>query len=238
MSLLGTFLEISVHTPEIRESLAFYEALGFHQATVGESWSHPYAVVTDGRLLLGLHDYEFDSPALTWSRANIPALVAELDAVGIRPEFAKLKDDEFNEAGFVDPDGQMVAVVEARTYSPPPADLEPAGRLGRFLQFRYPVRSVEDSTAFWEPLGFVAHTEADDDVLLVSDGINLGLYEARRRANPALVFETDSLGDAAEFIQTLDLELEPAPGSVWRAGRAGIVHAPAGTPLVVVEAED
>ncbi len=236
--MLGSFLEISVHAPEIRESLEFYEALGFRQATVGETWSHPYAVVTDGRLLLGLHGYEFDSPALTWSRANIPALVADLDAAGIRPEFAKLKDDEFNEAGFVDPDGQMVAVLEARTYSPVPLDADLSGRLGRFLQFRYAVRSVEDSTAFWEPLGFVAHAEGDGEALLVSDGINIGLYEARRRSNPALVFEAESLGAAAEAVQALDLELEPAPGSVWRAGRAGVVRAPEGTPLVVVEADD
>ena len=45
---LGRFLEISIHTPVIRESLEFYESLGFVQAAVGETWPHPYAVVTDG----------------------------------------------------------------------------------------------------------------------------------------------------------------------------------------------
>ena len=53
--MLGRFLEISLHTPDIQESLEFYESLGFAQASVGEIWPHPYAVVTDGRLFLGLH---------------------------------------------------------------------------------------------------------------------------------------------------------------------------------------
>ena len=55
---IGRFLEISIGTPVIRESLEFYESLGFVQAAVGETWSHPYAVVTDGHLFIGLHGRE------------------------------------------------------------------------------------------------------------------------------------------------------------------------------------
>ena len=62
------FLEISVHTPEIQDSLAFYESLGFVQATVGEVWPYPYAVVTDGRLFLGLHGAPVPAPA--WASAQ------------------------------------------------------------------------------------------------------------------------------------------------------------------------
>ena len=55
---LGRFLEIGISTPVIRESLAFYESLGFVQAATGETWAHPYAVVTDGHLFIGLHGRE------------------------------------------------------------------------------------------------------------------------------------------------------------------------------------
>jgi len=44
--VLGRFLEIGVRAPDVPESLAFYESLGFVQASVGDTWSHPYAVVT------------------------------------------------------------------------------------------------------------------------------------------------------------------------------------------------
>ena len=64
--MLGRFLEVSVRSSDIPESLAFYESLGFVQAPVSDAWSHPYAVVTDGRLAIGLHAREFDAPSLTW----------------------------------------------------------------------------------------------------------------------------------------------------------------------------
>ena len=63
---LGRFLEISLAANDVAESLAFYEALGFVQAVVGEAWPHPYAVVTDGRISLGLHGLDFESPLPTW----------------------------------------------------------------------------------------------------------------------------------------------------------------------------
>ena len=63
---LGRFLEVSLAATDVAESLAFYESLGFVQASVGETWPHPYAVVTDGRLSLGLHGLDFDSPLPTW----------------------------------------------------------------------------------------------------------------------------------------------------------------------------
>ena len=63
---LGRFLEISLAATDVAESLAFYESLGFVQASVGETWPHSYAVVTDGRLCLGLHGLDFESPLPTW----------------------------------------------------------------------------------------------------------------------------------------------------------------------------
>ena len=39
--MLGRFLEISVHAPDIVGSLEFYERLGFTQASAGETWQHP-----------------------------------------------------------------------------------------------------------------------------------------------------------------------------------------------------
>jgi len=31
---------------------SFYAALGFQEVPVNETWTHPYAVITDGRLFL------------------------------------------------------------------------------------------------------------------------------------------------------------------------------------------
>lgn len=62
MSTLGQFLEFSVQTSDVLESLQFYKTLGFVELEIGDVWTHKYAVVSDGELNIGLHDREFDSP--------------------------------------------------------------------------------------------------------------------------------------------------------------------------------
>ena len=53
MSALGQFLEFSIYTPDILESLGFYKRLGFTEQQIGDIWSHKYAVVgpRHGRLM-------------------------------------------------------------------------------------------------------------------------------------------------------------------------------------------
>ena len=64
--MLGRFHEISVETGDIAESVAFYERLGFSQCGTTDTWQHPYGVMTDGKLFLGLHQFKFPSPAISY----------------------------------------------------------------------------------------------------------------------------------------------------------------------------
>mgnify|MGYP001765206220 CR=1 FL=1 len=51
-SVLGRFLEISLHTPDIQASLEFYESLGFEQASVSETWpEHAAQASSDSAML-------------------------------------------------------------------------------------------------------------------------------------------------------------------------------------------
>ncbi|MGW8370590.1 MAG: VOC family protein [Gammaproteobacteria bacterium] len=213
--MLGRFLEISVQTPDIQASLAFYEELGFTQLPVGETWSHPYAVVTDGHLYIGLHDYQFDSPALTYARPGLAGRVRSLEDTGIRFAFRKLSDDQFNEAGFRDPDGQMVALLEARTYSPYTGGEEDFSILGRCSEYCIPVSDVGASVAFWEPLGFVMTDREEDPVpraLLISDCINIGLCGGNRLLRPGLVFTEPDMDKRIEFLIAKNMHIaRPSP---------------------------
>ncbi len=112
MPVLGNFLELSVHTPDIKQSVEFYETLGFRHASVGEIWTHLYAVLTDGRLFIGLHQYEFASPSLTYVRPDLATHVRLLDERGVQFEFRKLGEDDFHEAGFLDPSKLMITLLE------------------------------------------------------------------------------------------------------------------------------
>src|SRR5882672_880732 len=100
--MLGRFLEISVHAPSVLESLEFYQKLGFSQAEVGDTWRHAYAVVTDGRLFIGLHEREFVSPALTFVKPDLWRYLEQLEILGVELEFSRLGGEVFNEAGFYD----------------------------------------------------------------------------------------------------------------------------------------
>src|SRR5687767_5902516 len=118
--MLGRFHEISIATNDIRASVEFYERLGFEHAATNDTWTHPYGVLTDGRLFVGLHEYSFPSPSITFVKPGIAQHAQQIAALGIELAFAKTAEDVFNEIGFTDPAGQMVTVLEARTYSPPP----------------------------------------------------------------------------------------------------------------------
>ena len=140
--MLGRFLEVGVHAPDILESLAFYESLGFVQARVGDAHGHPYAVVTDGRLHLGLHAVDRDSPSLTWIHPGLAAHARALQSRGIELAYSRLGEDGFHELGFHDPSGQLIVLVEARTYSPPAEGSTRPSALGYFEEFGIPVSDL------------------------------------------------------------------------------------------------
>ena len=69
--MLGRFLEFSLAAPDVQASLDFYLSLGFSSAEVGDAWPHPYAVVTDGRICLGLHQEPIPAPSLTFVKPDL-----------------------------------------------------------------------------------------------------------------------------------------------------------------------
>ncbi len=193
----GSFLELSVWSRDVAASVAFWEPLGFAQGAVGDTWKHRYAVLSDGRLVLGLHEYEFDSPSLTWVRPELVAALPALRALGIRFDFAKTGADEFHEAGFRDPAGQVVTLLEARTWSSTFDSTRPAGLLGHFREYRYPAPDPEATAAFWERLGLVR--DADErGPRAVASGISLAPRKALR--SPELLFEHHDLAGAARAL--------------------------------------
>ena len=169
--MLGEFLELSLTAPEPLESLAFWQKAGFVSETVGGAWRHRYAALTDGRIHIGIHDHALASPALTFVCHGLRDKVAALEALGIEFEFIHLGADRFNELGFLDPDGHLVRLVEARTFSAA-ADVPEHSRFGWFGEFRLPVRSAAESARYWEQLGLLCapHARLTDARLLSCTG--------------------------------------------------------------------
>jgi catechol 2,3-dioxygenase-like lactoylglutathione lyase family enzyme len=233
--MLGRFLEFSLATTDIRASLDFYTSLGFSQAEVGEAWAHPYAVVTDGRICLGLHQHATPA-ALTFVRPGLLKYVDELERRGVEFEFRRLGNDVFNEAGWFDPSGQLVRLVEARTFSPSKRPATETSRCGYFLEIALPSPERESAKKYWEEFGFVGIDEADDrlpHITCTSDFIDLGLYLPADLRRATLRFEVDdvggTLGPLAELGIVPNGELPPALRSV----PAVALTAPEGTPILL-----
>jgi hypothetical protein len=209
--MLGSFLEISLWSRDIAASVAFWERLGFGHGLVGDTWRHRYAVLSDGRAVLGLHDYEFDSPSLTWVRPELAGALPAFAALGIRLDFAKTGQDEFNEAGFHDPAGHVVTLLEARTWSPAYEFRRP-GPLGHFREYRYPARDPVATVEFWERLGLIADP-AEDGPRAIARGINLA--PRAEPAGPELVYEHAYPAAAAAALAAAGYSCLPAPGGAF-----------------------
>jgi hypothetical protein len=207
--MLGRFLELSVFSRDIAASVAFWEGLGLAHGRVGDTWQHHYAVLSDGRLVLGLHAYEFDSPSVTWVRPGLADVLPGMTTLGIEFDFAKTGAHEFNEAGFRDPDGQVVTLLEARTWSRDFEHAWPATPLGHFLEYRYPSRDPAATVAFWERLGLVADATGAGPVA-VAGGLTLAPRQAVR--GPELVFEHTDIGAARDALAARGLAVEAAAG--------------------------
>lgn len=238
--MLGRFLEISIHTPVIQESLEFYQSLGFQQASVGETWPYPYAVVTDGHLFIGLHGAVIRSPALTFVLPELAAGVDKLRAQGLDFDQERLGSDIFNQVTFTDPNGQAVNILEARTFSPPNMDALVSTTCGYFTEFGIPVRNATASRDFWEPLGFVALDEEVEPFprsAITSDLLNLGLYRTRTLRQPVLTFEDPDMRERLTRLRERGFKLsDEMPDSLDDATNA-ILEAPEGTRLLLLQSE-
>jgi hypothetical protein len=238
LPLLGTFHELSVTLGELRSAVEFYERLGFIQASTTDAFSHPYGVLTDGRLAIGLHRRAGPSPALTFVRPGIAASLAGFAAAGIHLTSCRTGDEVFNEIAFSDPFGHAVAVLEARTYSPVARRLTETSLCGDFAELSLPAGDFAAAKAFWEPLGFVATEESESPyphLSLTSDSLDLAFHQPDFCARALIVFRDPRLSERIARLR--ELGLEPAAGPAQAGVGGALLESPDGTLLLLLPEE-
>jgi catechol 2,3-dioxygenase-like lactoylglutathione lyase family enzyme len=235
--VLGRFLEFSIATPDIHASLEFYGKLGFSEAEVGEAWPHPYAVVTDGRVCVGLHEHSTPSPSLTFVKPDLLRHLAALEKLGLHFEFRRLGNDVFNELGWFDPSGHLIRLVEARTFSPAKRPATDTSLCGYFLEIALPAPERDAAKKFWENLGFVGIDEPNallPHVACTSDSIEIGLYDPAHLLAPTLLFGAGDVGGAlARLAEAGILPTGQVPPPL-RQLPAALLIAPEGTPILLI----
>ena len=238
--MIGRFLEVSVHAPDALQSLAFYEELGFSQAATGEAWPYPYAVVTDGRLGIGLHQRELpQSPLLSFVLPDLHRHIDAFEGLGIEILNRRLGGDVFNEATIATPGGQLVRLLEARTFSPSHRKPGETSRLGWFEGFALPVADPRAVEQFWEKISFVPTGESAEPLPhagLISDSLNIALVAEGVLARPALLFTDADMAARIRALKDKGIELARPPGGL-DPSRHALLVAPEGTQLLLTTAE-
>jgi catechol 2,3-dioxygenase-like lactoylglutathione lyase family enzyme len=238
--VLGRFHEIGIATDDIRKSVDFYESLGFTQATTTDTWSHPYGVLTDGRLFIGLHQRRASSPSLTFVLPGVASRMSGFESLGVALTTCKTGDDVFNEIGFLDPFGQPVTVLEARTYSPVERKPEEVSLCGYFDEFSMPVRDFEAAKLFWEPLGFVATEESDIPYVhlpLTSDHLDIAFHRPRTFDVPMLVFRDPDMPARIAQLSEQGIRISDELPRGLEPGGNALIESPDGTSLLLLHEE-
>jgi catechol 2,3-dioxygenase-like lactoylglutathione lyase family enzyme len=239
--VLGKFHEISLQTADIADSVAFYEKLGFVQCGTTDTWTHPYGVLTDGRLYIGLHQFKFPSPTITYVQAGVDHLVHGMEKLGVEIAWKRVGEDAFNEFGFLDPSGQAVRIQEAPTHFASERDRGDGSLCGDFAEFSVPAPDFEPMREFWEKVGFVAMTETDVPYVrmsMTSDYLDLAVHRARTLDQPMLVFAAADMGERIDRLRSLDVAMSDDLPRGLDPRHSALLRAPEGTALLLISAVD
>jgi catechol 2,3-dioxygenase-like lactoylglutathione lyase family enzyme len=211
--VLGKFHEISLETADIAESVAFYERLGFSHCGTTDTWPHPYGVMTDGRLFIGLHQFKFPSPVITYVHANVAQHASVIEKQGVEIAWKRTGDDSFNDISLC----------------------------GDFAEYSMASADFEAMRQFWEPLGFVALGETDEPYVrmsMTSDYIDLAVHRPRTLDQGMLVFAAPDMGERIERLKALGVELADDLPRGLDPRQSALLRSPEGAALLLITAID
>jgi catechol 2,3-dioxygenase-like lactoylglutathione lyase family enzyme len=216
--MLGELLEYSLTCDPLAAAVEFFFRLGFVETRAGDIVSEPYAPLANGTVTIGLRQSGVREPVAVFVRPKLKEYLHALRRQHIALEFADIADDEFHRAGFKDPNGQLIVLVEARTCAPSADAVDAVSIVGSFLELSLPTHSIDESMAFWERLGVKAlarGTTPSPWVRIGGHGLTLGLYEGRRFV-PGLSFTCTDLDTRSAYLEAMGLAL--AAGAPFSAG--------------------
>lgn len=234
MSNIGHFLEFAVRTGNILESLNFYKTLGFVELEIGDMWPHKYAVVSDGDLAIGLHDRDFDAPAVTFVKPDLAKSARQMSDHGYNFTFMQLGDESFNELRFRDRDKHTIIMLEARTFHASDA-AEKNTLLGSFIELTLPVRDTLRAAQFWAPIAptlLDMREEPPTHMRFDASGIALGLSESIALKSPSLSFNCSDRPGLMAKLEQHGINYAKFPGF---EGAFVEIRAPEGTLLYAFE---
>ena len=234
MSGIGRFLELSVRTPDIIDSLHFYKLLGFQEVESGDIWTHKYTVVSDGLINIGLHDREFDSPGVTFVQPELARHARSMADHGFEFTRMQLGEDVFNELHLSDHDRHTIIMLEARTHHGANENANDSA-CGSWFELTLPVQDAVRAARFWAPIAPVVTSVREEPTVHMrfdAGGIALGLSESIALTGPSLCFKCHDRAALEALCERHGFPMQKFPGF---EGAFSVLRAPEGTMLYLFD---
>jgi len=204
-SKLGDVACVYMTTVDLDSSVAVYEKLGFAKIN-SNTFPVPWALVSDGSLLVMLRKDDTPYIGLTYYAADVDKLAAQIEKEGVvfvqKPKegdqikryYIKSPDGfnivlSNNLGGFQQPTGSTLLTMKPTDFAT--ADKYPNKQCGAFGEFAQPVTDLKKSVTFWQKLGFKSTAEMKEPYphVILSDGLMIiGLHQTTHFNYPAVTY--------------------------------------------------
>ncbi len=225
-SKLGDVTAITMTSPDLDLSLAYYQKLGFTKVMQND-FPFPWIQISDGALLMMLRKDKNPYIALTYyvDLSAMDIVVIELEKAGItfieKPKDADMvKRFLFRSPDnltislvsnidnlFKQPQGPTMLTMSPQDYSKPEKYVNKT--CGMFGEFAHPVADLEKSISFWQQLGFIvlSKNESPYPWAIISDGLAVvGLHQTKTFSYPAITFFAADMKEKISKLKNVGLK--------------------------------
>ena len=216
---LGDVNAITITSTDLEKSLKYYQLLGFNELFRAD-FPFPWIQITDGALLIMLRQDKIPYIALTYYVKDMEKVIADLTQSGISPKPMPTPDkmiqrylisteEGYNLTlvtyvdGFSQPPGNTMLTMKPHDYNNP--EKYENKTCGMFGELAFPVNNLENSTTFWEKLGFksLSKKAAPYPWAILSDGLAIvGIHQTNHFTSPTITFFASDMKDKIEKLKS------------------------------------
>ncbi len=234
---LGGYAHISLSVNKLKESIAFYEKLGF-KSLWGNSHPHPWHLMTDGGVNIHLYEFRFASPAIHYFSMNMDARIRDLTRSGVKLIEEKSKDGKRTQHSFFDPNEINVMLMHHDDATMPKPDGAMLSRLGTFGEFSINTDNIAASLSFWQNLGFTERLSGSSPYpwkIISDDVMTIGLHQTTTFHAAAMTYFSPSISDAIEHLKHHNIPLTKEMMDQYGVPEGAILNSPDGQILFLLK---
>jgi len=205
---LGDYVQISLSTKDLDQSLSFYKKLGFKEIDERRNGTVPWALLSDGMFMFMISQHDFPSPTLIYYGENSDKRIQILQSRGVSFDTIFYDPKGNTTAITTDPNLLNITIINFNTNKLPAPSGNSYCILGQFKEVIIPTDNLENSINFWQKAGFSKKDMGGTSYLNVTltDGlIKIGLHQNKKYINFAFSYFTENIDEVINRLQEIDI---------------------------------